>query len=197
MKTPFLQGDPRWRHDLVGDGPSSMHAVGCLVTCIAEVARFFGDDTVTPKIANTMLRDGCFFLRESCMLGTYNGEGLGFHMPLVARVTSSIDDLLRVRKLTRSIEDTLALDGSAILKVRHGQKNKTHFITLIAPATTDKRVPKWWCADPAAGKVSLRSDLTVSADWGRLLPEFYRVVEVRPCFKARPAAASSSAIVAK
>jgi hypothetical protein len=54
--TPYSQNDPRWKSIRLGTSGVTIGQQGCLITCVAMVARFYGYDT-DPARLNTWLKD--------------------------------------------------------------------------------------------------------------------------------------------
>ncbi|MBE7158833.1 MAG: hypothetical protein INR62_10460, partial [Rhodospirillales bacterium] len=52
----FLQGDPKWGHDPLGNSVHNLGQVGCAMTSAAMVMRFYGVDT-DPGRLNVYLRE--------------------------------------------------------------------------------------------------------------------------------------------
>ncbi len=52
---PYSQNDPRWKNNILGQGPRTMSEFGCLVTCFAMMLSKYGEN-VTPWELNQKLR---------------------------------------------------------------------------------------------------------------------------------------------
>jgi len=56
----FAQGDPRWRRDLLGQTPATIHAEGCAVSSAAMVLASYGIDTDPGRLNRFLTQHGGF-----------------------------------------------------------------------------------------------------------------------------------------
>lgn len=179
------QGDRRWGHEILGDGPGRIAGKGCVLLSVNEACRRWGGrPDMTPTILNVLGRDGGAFINDNLLVHEL-ALMVGLDAPLAEEVKGEPGDPRLVRALDRALADA---EGGAILRVStDGGPNGRHSILAFGWSPTQpKRV---LCADSApARRVELAyPSLTAAVKWGKAEKQ-YAVVKVRPIRKLRPTA---------
>ena len=119
----YLQNDPLWASDKIGDSSSTMGGTGCLITCVAVSLNDLGI-SITPKELNQTL----------CETGGYQGADLLWYK--INEAFSDIDYSYERIFSTKTIEKDLKNGELPIVNVRINGV-VTHWVLIIGSANGD------------------------------------------------------------
>lgn len=176
--TPLLYQNAAPHHrDVLGHGPNSIGAAGCVLASIAGAAIDLGTrPALTMRTAN-----------QACIVAdAFDGDALrvdvaakafGLHAPYSGRrVLGDGTDLAAV------LVDTLKAGGRALLRIDHtGRRAEKGTHTILARALQPgHQQAECWC--PAVGRifVSIPGLVSDKAFWSKGDERVYRVVKVHP-----------------
>lgn len=185
MNAVMWQGDRRWGHEILGEGPGRIANKGCVLVSVAAACRLWGGrPDMTPTILNALGKDGGAFINDGLLIHEI-ALMVGLEAPLSEEVAGEPGDVKLQRALERALADR---EGGAILRVSTDGSNKGRHSILAtgwAP-TTPKRV---LCADSAPARLIEipYPALRATVKWGKVDKQ-YAVVKVRPIRKLRPSA---------
>ena len=178
MPARYRQADPRWSSDVLGYGPSTIGASGCMLVCLCEAVReLTGVDMPPPMLNRRGIAEGAF-LHSSALtgkLGALAGLKIG------DKVTATDPSLLR-----GVIGDAFRGNGLAILHVDHsGDVFGDHFVLALRDEYDASGFKRLIYADPATGREAPMDAVSLEGvtTWGTRVKR-YRVRSARIVFRA-------------
>ena len=114
----YLQNDPEWSDDLIGNSGSSIGGVGCLIACVSSVINDLGIP-VTPKEFNAKLTEVNGFQHDGLIWYKIN-EAFADVDYKYSRIFSS-----------RTIENDLKSGLLPIINVRYRGNGITHWLIVV------------------------------------------------------------------
>ena len=127
----FLQNDPQWTDELLGNSPYRMGGSGCLVCCIAASLEAQGFDT-DPARLNAAFSEH----------GVYNSEGEVLWSK-IAQAVPGVRVVLPNRIDTERLEEAVAQSLFPIVKVKYMGSGYQHWVMIIGASDGD-----YLCMDP-------------------------------------------------
>lgn len=129
--SPLSQRDPRWKNIRLGTGSATIGQMGCLVTCVAMVAKYYGFDT-DPKRLNEWLK---------AHNGYSNGNLLNWYSLFIP--VSTWVECLRTPAPLERIDETLAKGEPCIVWVDFDPSTaieQMHWVLIIGKSGEDDYV---------------------------------------------------------
>ncbi|MEO8350375.1 MAG: C39 family peptidase [Chthoniobacteraceae bacterium] len=131
----FQQGDPRWAHDPLGPGPTTLAAEGCAISSAAMVLASYGIDTDPQRLNELGQSRGAFSPRgwlywEICEAIPESGVVKAYEGPATYYL----------------IDQNLARGNPVIVRLRNPHGPSTHFVVLAGKDGFDYLV-----RDPGSG----------------------------------------------
>lgn len=142
----FLQNDPQWASDILGESQYRMGGSGCLVSCIASSLDAQGFDT-DPGMLNAAFSDHSVFNNEGDVLWDSIAEAVpGARVELPVRVDAD------------RLEEAVAQNLFPIVKVKYKGSGYQHWVMIIGAADGE-----YLCMDPLNADKSLYPCLCTAA----------------------------------
>lgn len=126
----FMQNDPAWANDRLGDSPYTMARSGCLVCCIAASLKAQGMDTDPGKLNALFSENGVYTANGDIIWSRFS------EVPGVTAQTPAITD-------PDAIESTLEKGACPIVKVRYLGYGYAHWVLI-----TGSKDGEYLCMDP-------------------------------------------------
>jgi hypothetical protein len=130
----FRQGDPKWRHDLLGPTPATLAAEGCALSSAAMVLSYYGLDT-DPQRLNTFLNGN----------GGYTPQGWIYWEKAAELAPEKVRHVYEDLGSYRKIDENLLHGNPVIVKLKL-PSGTTHFVVIAG-----KRGRDYLTQDPGAG----------------------------------------------
>ena len=121
----YLQGDPAWGKDFLGNAPRTLGQVGCAVSSAAMVMKFYGIDT-DPGRLNVFLRENGGYDEDNDL----RWEGPAALAP--TQVRHVYEDLPSYYLI-----DTNLLHGNPVIVRLHLPSGWTHFVVIMGKQGLD------------------------------------------------------------
>jgi hypothetical protein len=128
----FLQGDPRWRDDSLGDTPGTLGGEGCAVACASMVLGHYGM-AINPKRLNRFLRDHAGYEGKGWLRWESAAE---FSSGMIEKAYEDLPSFLRI--------DWNLLQGNPVIVRIRRPDGITHFVVIVG-----KRGLDYLIRDPA------------------------------------------------
>jgi len=120
----YMQNDPVWSSDKIGNTTYTMGGAGCLVTCVAVSLTYLGVD-ITPQELNEKLTD---------INGYINGELVWYKLN---NIFPSVNYNFSRIFSSKAIENDLKNNRLPIVNVRFNENGITHWVIIVGAKNGD------------------------------------------------------------
>jgi hypothetical protein len=115
----FLQNDPIWANQKLGNSSYTLAKQGCTVTAVAMILRFFGNDEINPGILNKEL------IKNEAY--TKNGQLLWYKLEEIYPVEYSFRRVFSAGTLEKDLQKGIL----PIVRVKYGGKELEHWVLVV------------------------------------------------------------------